>query len=338
MLKSGIHSLVVVSALFLAASFFTEVCAAQPYRVLVVMSYESGFPWCGEIKKGIDSVLGDSCDIQYFYMDTKTNLQGGPEKAREAYELFESFGPAGVIAADDNAQSMFVVPYLKDKVKTPVMFCGVNAVPEQYGYPASNVSGILERLHISESIAFARQILPDIKTVGFIMKAGPSSKQVHAQVEREKAGYQATVIDFKMPKTLEEALDMTEALKSDCDLLFLETLQGVTGPDGNPLPDSRAMPLVVKTFGKPSVGSNQYAVELVILCAVVKTGQEQGDTAARMLLKAMKGTPPAEIPILMNLHGKRIINVDSMMKLGIKPKSIILRGSELVKTRSQPDS
>jgi ABC-type uncharacterized transport system substrate-binding protein len=240
-----------------------------------------------------------------------------------------------VIAADDNAQSMFVVPYLKNKVKTPVMFCGVNASPEQYGYPASNVSGILERLHISESIAFAKQIQPDIKTVGFIMKARPASKQVRAQVEREKAGYQAKVIDFEMPKTFEDALVMIKALKSGCDLLFIETLQGVTGPDGNPLSDSRAMPIVVKTFGKPTVGSTKYAVELGILCAVVKTGQEQGAVAASMLLKAMKGTPPTNIPIRKNLHGKRVINVDTMIQLGIKPKSIILRSSELVKTHSQ---
>jgi len=30
--------------------------------------------------------------------------------------------------ADDNAQSMFVLPYLKDKVKTPVMFCAVEEI------------------------------------------------------------------------------------------------------------------------------------------------------------------------------------------------------------------
>ena len=40
----------------------------------------------------------------------------------------------GVIAVNDNAQKMFVFPYLKDLVKTPVMFCGVNADTKKYGY------------------------------------------------------------------------------------------------------------------------------------------------------------------------------------------------------------
>jgi hypothetical protein len=116
-------------------------------KVLVVMSYEepSVNPWCKQIKQGIDSVLAKTFEITYFYMGTKKNLDGGPQKAEEAYALYRKLRPDGVITVDDNAQWMFVLPYLKDKVHTPVMFCGVNAEPEKYGYPASNVSGVLER-------------------------------------------------------------------------------------------------------------------------------------------------------------------------------------------------
>jgi ABC-type uncharacterized transport system substrate-binding protein len=243
--------------------------------------------------------------------------------------------PDGVIAADDNAQAMFVVKYLKDKVKTPVMFCGVNAAPEEYGYPSSNVSGMLERLHISESIAFVKQLAPPITSVGFMMKAGPAADQVRSQVRNEQDRYQARTVDFKTPTTFAEAIAMSREFKSTCDVLFLEALQGVTDASGNPLPDSEVMPEVIKTFGKPTLGSNRYAVELGVLCAVIKTGQEQGRTAARMLLRAMQGTPVSQIRIERNLHGKRLINVNAMMELGIKPKSIMLRGSELVRTKPQ---
>ena len=130
------------------------------YNVLVVMSYGPDYEFVQKVREGIESVLSDICRIQHFYMDTKKNLVGGPQKAKAAYALYKKTCPDGVIAADDNAQSMFVVPYLKDKVKTPVMFCGVNEPPEKYGYPAANVSGILERITISQSLAFAKQLIP----------------------------------------------------------------------------------------------------------------------------------------------------------------------------------
>ncbi len=121
------------------------------------MSYEEENPWCIQIKKGIDSVFAGNSDIKYFYMDTKKNFEGGVHRAKEAHELYKRFRPDGVIAADDNAQSMFVLPYLKDKTKTPVMFCAVNDEPKKYSYPTWNESEILERDFSRESMEYAKQ-------------------------------------------------------------------------------------------------------------------------------------------------------------------------------------
>ncbi|BCS53009.1 ABC transporter substrate-binding protein [Geobacter sp. SVR] len=306
---------------------------AADCRVMVVMSYEETFPWVREQKEGIDSVLGGTCDIRYFYMNTKTNFAGGPDKARQAYALYQEFKPHGIIAADDDAQSMFVVPYLKDKVSTPVMFCGVNAEPEQYGYPASNVSGILERLHLSESIALARQLAPSIKSIGFIMRESPVAALVFQQVRKEADSYPVKVVDFKTPSTLKEAVTMTAELRRKSDLLFVETLEGITDEEGKPMKDREVMPIIARMFGKSTIGTNAYAVEYALLSAVIKTGQEQGSTAATMLRKAMAGTPAGQIPIGRNRFGKRMINLTVMKSLGMEPKPIILRGVELVRTR-----
>ncbi len=313
-------------------TWWAEAGRARPYRVFVVMSYEETFPWCKEIKSGIDAVLKESSQITYFHMDTKTHLEGGPEKAREAYALYRRMKPDGVIAADDNAQSMFVVPYLKDKVSTPVMFCGVNAPAAEYGYPASNVSGILERHHIRESIAFVKLLVPQAKTMSFIMKAGPSAYHILDSLLIGEEHYLMRMTEFRTPTTLKGALQDVKELAEKTDVLYIETLQGVTDAEGNPVPDSVAIPRAVKQFGKATVGANTYAVVLGVLCAVVKSGKEQGKTAAEMLLKAMEGTPVSGLGITFNRHGKRVVNVDALRNLEIKPKSIIVRGSELVKT------
>jgi len=305
---------------------------AARFKVLVVMSYEDTYPWVQEIKEGTDSVLIGEHEVRYFYMDTKGNLKGGPQKAEEAYALYKEFQPDGVIAADDNAQSMFVVKYLKDKVRTPVMFCGVNADPEEYGYPSSNVSGILERNHIAESIALAQQIIPSLKTFGYMIKKSPSGRAILKIIMEESDRYVAKFVASAEPNTLKEAVAMAKKLREQCDALFLSPLQGIPDENGRHLDDREAIEIVLKTFGKPVITDSAYRVKYGILCAVEQTGQEQGKTAAEMLLKAMQGTPVSEIPITRNYNGKRVINVTALKALGIQPKADFIFGAEMVKT------
>jgi ABC-type uncharacterized transport system substrate-binding protein len=315
--------------------FNIPVIEAATYKILVVMSYEEDNPWCIEIKQGIDSVLAGNSEIKYYYMDTKKNFEGGVQKAKEAYGLYKRFRPDGVITADDNAQSMFVLPYLKDKVKTPVMFCAVNAEPEKYGYPASNVSGILERGFISESIAFAKQLVPSIKTVGFLAKDSPSGRAILKQVENELDTYLAKYAGFKLVKTIKETLAVLEAYKKTCDALFITATNGILDTDGKSIDNEQVTRIVAKSYKKPLIGANDFHVQYGVLCAVVKSGNAQGRISAQMLLKALKGTSVKNIPITVNKYGKRMLNVTVMKELGIRPKRRVLVGTELVKTSNQ---
>lgn len=326
---------IVLSLFFLVILLPSIALPIENCRVLVVMSYEKDFPWVKQQQEGIDSVFSDHCELKYFYLNTKSNFELGPQKARQAFELYQSFKPHGVIAADDDAQSMFVIPYLKDKVPTPVMFCGVNAEPEKYGYPASNISGILERHHIAESIALARQLIPSIKTIGFMMKDSPVAGYVKEQVNQESQSYGVDIVGFKAPRTISEAIVMAKEFRTSADVLYMETLEGITDEHGTPVKDTVAMPAVARAFGKGTLSGNPYYVEYGILLAVVLSGQEQGATAASMLQQAMTGTPIAEIPIVKNHNGKRMLNVSVIQDLKIQPKPAVLRGVELVKTRVQ---
>jgi ABC-type uncharacterized transport system substrate-binding protein len=322
----------VLLSLFCASASLPCRAAAATFRVLVVMSYHETYPWGMEIKEGIDTELASSCDVRYAYLDTKNNFAGGAEKANKIHELYQEYRPDGVIAADDAAQSMFVVPYLKDKVKTPVMFCGVNEEATTYGYPAANVSGVLERVPIKESIAMLQQLIPSVRTFGCILKDDPSSYGIMRQIHEEEGGYSAKLVTARYVKTLSDAVAMAKELKSRCDALFLTPMDGLPAQVGTPLTSGEATPIIVKAFGKPTFSENSFNVKSGVLCAVIKTGQEQGATAARMLLRAMRGTPVKDIPITRNRHGKRMINVSVMKSLGIIPKPVFLIDTEFVKT------
>ena len=64
---------------------------------------------------------------------------------------------------------------------------------------------------------------------------------------------------------------------------------------------------------------------------MVKTGREQGETAARMVLDLFGGGKIGEIPITRNSNGRRAINVTTAERLGITLESDAILGSTLVR-------
>jgi ABC-type uncharacterized transport system substrate-binding protein len=305
----------------------------RPFKILVVMSYEQENPWCHGIREGIDSVLSSLGEISYFYLDTKIDFEGGRRKAEEAYALYERLKPDGVIVADDDAQAMFVVPYLKGKEKTPVMFCGINEDPQVYGYPTEHISGVLERGHVRESLAFVQQLQPSVHTACFLVKESPAGRALFKQVESERESYPAEVAGLFAVKTLQDLEALGGQFEEKCQALYVDSLEGILGAKQEPLSNRGVFETLLKVFKGPVIGANMYHVEEGALCAVVKTGQEQGELAAEQLLKALRGTPVQQIPITVNYRGRRLINVDTMAAMGISLRPITLKGATLVKTK-----
>ena len=212
------------------------------------------------------------------------------------------------------------------------MFCGVNAEPEKYGYPASHISGILERVHIRESVTLVQQIVPSVRTVGFMMKESPLATFISFQITKETNTYSALPVGVRYPKTLKEAVAMAGEFRNNCDMLFVSGLQGLVGDDGKPLEEKEMYQTIVRAFGKPVIGSNEYQIRLGALCAIVQRMQEQGETSAQMLLKAMNGTPVSRIPITQNKEGKAFVNATVLKAMGISIDPTVLASVNLVKT------
>ncbi|MBV2092419.1 MAG: ABC transporter substrate-binding protein [Candidatus Thiodiazotropha sp. (ex Ctena orbiculata)] len=301
-------------------------------RVLVVMSYEENNPWCMEIKQGIDRILGNHAELTYFYMDTKVNLQGGTEKAKLAHELYHKLNPDGVITVDDNAQSMFVIPYLMDRVTTPIFFCGVNNDASAYGYPNHHISGTLERGHIRESIAFLKQLLPDLKNTCFVTRSSPSGAALRKQVEREQTTYIVPIEQFLFVTNSTQINKFIESHGNHCDAIYVDSLEGILDKSGKPMVNRQVIEHLKAIYKGPVIGGNSYHVEDGAVSAVAKTGQEQGEIAASMLLESLNGVPIEKLPVTRNYKGRRYINVNSIKELGIQPRPIVLRGATLVTT------
>lgn len=321
----------VVVSLCAALLLVSGMAGAAEFRVLVVMSYEEDNPWVKEIREGIDSVLRSSADITYFHMNTKADRDGGPRKAEEAAALFRSLQPDGVITADDDAVTMFVLPYLKDKAPTPVIFNGVNAAAEKYGFPTAQISGVLERAHVRESLAFVKQIVPTTRSACFMTADVPPGVALRAQVESEKSAYPVAAGDFHLVRSNAQIEALRSTLNSRCDVLFVDSLEGITDKDGKAQTYREVLQVLRQVYAKPVLAGNRYQVEQGAWMAVIKTGQEQGELSAEMLLQAMRGKAVSSLPVTKNSRGQRVINVTALERNGIVPKPTVLRGATLVR-------
>ncbi|MFM9968792.1 MAG: ABC transporter substrate-binding protein [Burkholderiales bacterium] len=308
--------------------------SAADFKVLVVMGYEEKNPWVREIREGIDSVLRASSAITYFHLNAQAERESGAKQAAEAFSLYQRLAPDGVIAADDAAQILFVVPYLKNKVSTPVIFTAINAGPEEYGFPTPHISGVLERTHVRETLAFAKQLVPSIKSVCFVTNNVPPGIALRAQVDLEKSSYPTTVGGFYLINSVAELEMQGKVLRANCDAVQIASLAGILDRDAKPLTLGGAIKMLAGVFGGPILGSNRAQVEQGAWAAVIKTGQEQGETSAQMLLDAMRGTPMAKIPVTQNMRGERVINVSAIESNKIMLRPLVIRGATLI--RQQP--
>lgn len=302
---------------------------ARPPKVLAVMSYDAANSWTLSVQEGIDQALA-GYEIRYVYLDTKKDEQGGRAKAREALALLEEFRPDAVIAADDPAQEMFVVPYLLGKSPLPVVFCGVNDDAAKYGYPAANVTGVVEIKHYLQTISFAQLLVKNLRRVAVLYKDNQSNAINVAQVRREMGGYPVEVAEILSLSTLAEARAVLERFKGRVDAFLVLNLSGIVDDQGEVIDGAKAIS-DLREQGAVLLATEDYAIGAGALCGVVQFGRAQGLRAGQMVRLILGGLEPRQIPVEKILNGQRYLNLTTARRLGLEPGPGAVFGSKLLR-------
>ncbi len=301
----------------------------QPPRVLAVMSYEADNSWSAREREGIEKAL-PGYEVRYVYLNTKENSAGGRQRAKEALAEFDRFRPEAVIAVDDNAQELFVLPYLKGKRDVPVVFCGVNDDAGKYGYPTGKITGVVEVKHYRETISFAKLLIKDLRSLVVLYKETPSNEVNVAQIRREQGDFQVDILGFLKVGSLAEARMVMEKIRNQVQAVLLLNLSGIVDSRGRPMDADRAIPSLVK-LGIPLLSTQDYAIEAGALCGVVQSGEAQGLKAGKMVKQILSGRKPGEIPVERNLNGRRFLNLATAQQLRLPLGPEVLLGSKLVR-------
>nr|WP_279343405.1 ABC transporter substrate binding protein [Fundidesulfovibrio terrae] len=294
-------------------------------RVFVLHSYNPEYVWTQNINQGILEAL-ESLPVvyDYAYLDAKRTPSRAllTEAAGKVITRMRDFDPDVVIAADDAAQAYVVVPFLKDKPRPQVVFCGVNAPPSIYGFPASNVSGVRERWHYREGVALLKRLIPSVQSIAFLTDASESSDYIIQDMQedlKQRGPYALEIKNIDVIGSYQQWQRRVIACQTTVDALALGIYQSLRDEStGKVVSPEEVMAWTNSVNVKPTLGFADYALEHDILCGVLESAHEQGYLAGTMALKTLSDHVPAgTLPMRINDTGIVMLNLKTAERLHI---------------------
>ena len=292
-------------SLLCKAMFFWAVaspCHAEAIKIFWVDSYNTGYEWSDGIEQGIrEGLQNEPVEFSMFHMDTKgcrdpECMQAAGLKAKAA---IDAFNPDVLIASDDNAQKYLVVPYYKNG-RMPVVFCGVNWDASIYGYPADNITGMIEVELIEETVAHMRRYAAGDR-IGSISGDTVSDRKIIAWLNQNFFDMQMKAVRVN---TFSEFKQRFVDLQKEVDMLFIRNYAGIEGWE--PL---AARKFIARHLRVPTASNNDFMAPYVVF-TLGKIPEEQGRYAAATALKIAGGARPSDLPVAANRQARLTVNLE----------------------------
>ena len=316
---------IIRSLAFMTITVFSSMLSstgwAEKPKVLMIDSYHEGYAWSDGIVDGVKKVLGDTYDLKVVRMDTKRNSSDEAKKkaAEMVKQELDNWKPNVVIAADDNASKLVVVPFLKG-TDIPVVFCGINWDASDYGFPCANVTGMLE-ISLINPLMDAMNKFAKGKRVGFLGKNNETDRKEADQIVK-KFNLQLT---SKFINTFEEWKASFTELQTQVDMLLIINNAGITGWN-----DAEAKKFVLENTKVPTGTSHDHVTPFVLI-GYTKLASEQGEWAAKAAEQILQGKSPKDIPVTHNEKGQLYLNMSIAGKMGVQFPLEMLKVAKIVK-------
>jgi ABC-type uncharacterized transport system substrate-binding protein len=303
-------------------------------KVLIVHSYDQDYLWTSSIDEGIDSEF-DGLDliIERFYMDTKryTSAEWFEEASSLAHQKYEEFQPDLVIVSDDNAQELFAKSYAGKEGAPPFVVCGVNSDPEKYGYPADNVTGVLERYMFVQTLELLLEIKSDVTSLAILTD---NSESTNGHIEYMKS-LQSPIPDttYIMVDSFNDWRNFVFDLPNVADVVAITSYstlsQHGSSENMNPL-DVVDWTITFNTV--PTITFSEYSLTSgLAFCGVIQFGSDQGEAAASIAKQILfEGKTCSEIPLQALEEASRAVNLAAAKRFGIDVPDSVVASADLV--------
>lgn len=278
-------------------------------KIVYVNAYHEGYAWSDGIETGLHTILdGTGAELTIIRLDTKQHPEEefGKAAGAQAWAEIQALKPDVVIASDDNSQKYLIVPYMKDG-QIPVIFNGVNWDGSAYGYPASNMTGMIE-VELPDQLVELLKGYAKGERIGYITVDTETERKV-ADIYNQRF-FNGAMVTYWV-KTQEEFKTAFLTAQQEVDILIMGNNAG------SDVWDEAGMKQFILTNTAIPTGSINDWMAPYSLLTLAKSSQEQGEWSAQAALSILGGTPPSDIPVTENKKGQLIVNLDLADLLGV---------------------
>jgi ABC-type uncharacterized transport system substrate-binding protein len=281
----------------------------------------------------MDALKGLDITYKVFQMDTKRK-SSDPWKekmGREARDLIDTWKPDLVYTNDDNAQK-FVARYYVNR-DIPFVFSAVNDDPEEYGFVGSrNITGVLEQEHFVETVAFLREIDPDIKRIAVIVDDDPTWNGVIKRMKEKLPLLSGIrVSHWDVIRTFNEYREKIKAYQTEVDALGLLGIHTFKDEKGRNVPWQEVLKWTAENSSLPDFSFWKDRILYGTLCVVYVSGYQQGLAAGKIARGILvERRSPASYPIEPTIKGQPALSLARARMLGIRLTTTILLTARVV--------
>jgi putative tryptophan/tyrosine transport system substrate-binding protein len=314
------------SILLAVAATLALTLPAKAADVTVAVTAIVEHPALDAVRKGVQDTLAaagykEGENLKFLF----ESAQGNPATAAQIARQFAGEDPS-VIVPISTPSAQAVVSATRD---IPVVFTAVSdplgaQLVKNMDKPGGNVTGLSDMSPVAEHIALIKEILPNVKSIGYLYNSGEAnsvSLLAVLKTEAEKAGL--TVVESAATKSA-EVQGAARALVGRADVIYVPTdntiisaLEGaVAVAEEAKLPLFTADTDSVNRGSIAALGFNYYDV-----------GKQTGDIVVRIL----KGENPGDIAVKVAAGSDLVVNKKAAEKMGVTlPESVLKRANRVV--------
>ena len=253
------------------------------------------------------------------------SAQGNPATAAQIARQFVGDAP-NVIVPISTPSAQAVVSATRD---IPVVFTAVSdplgaQLVKDMDKPGGNVTGLSDMSPVAEHVALIKEILPNVKTIGYLYNSGEAnsvSLLAVLKAEAEKAGL--TVVESAATKSA-EVQGAARALVGRADAIYIPTdntiisaLEGAVA-----VAEEAKLPLFTADTDSVSRGS---------IAALGFNYHDAGKQTGEVVVRILKGENPGDIAVKVAAGSDLVINKTAASKMGVTlPESVVKRATRTI--------
>jgi len=291
--------------------------------VVIIHSYHHDYPWTSGQHEGFTAMLSRSLpefDINYSaeYLDTK--------RVTPAADYLQKFlgylqakhrdvAPDLIYVTDDNAMNFVLTVGGQLFPDAPVIFSGVNNLSLAGKLDRRRVTGVFERKSVEPSIQLVQRLLPDNKRIIFLGDGGPTDQAIGAEIREvslRHANTEIVHIGRNSPDSLLKALQAAGP-----GVVILTTIGGVHDQQGRVLELGRIIKAITDTGRRVFIMEDAYLFPGV-LGGYLTTAGLQGETAARLATRFVRGRAIADIEPVMESPAELVFDWNALQRFDIR--------------------